>query len=117
MAKYLVDVANNLGAEEALMATFRNNSELLPRVARPLGKDGNIVRMLLLEFKRKRTERDQEYWKGLAKAMKVIKVLLYLNGSTLDMNQYIISDELFKKGLYEQIFLPISVQGERICIF
>jgi hypothetical protein len=56
--------------------------------------------MLLLEFRRKKTERDEEYWKGLAKVMKVIKVLLYLSGTTLDMNQYTISDELFKKGLY-----------------
>jgi len=32
--------------------------------------------------------------------MRVIKVLLYLNGATLDMNQYIISEELFKNGLY-----------------
>jgi len=52
--KYLVDVGNDVGAEEVLMTTFRNNKDLLPKVGRPLSKDGNIVRLLLLEFKRKR---------------------------------------------------------------
>lgn len=117
MVNYLNDIGMGVGAEEVFMETLRNNNDLLPKINKSLGKEGNIVRMILMEFRKKNKERDYAYWKNLMKIIQIISIMLFYNGNTLDMNQYVISEELFKNGLYELIFLPIHVQGERIMLF
>lgn len=72
--------------------------------------------MLLTQFHKKNTEKNDLYWKNLQKIIEVLNALIFHHGATLDVNQNLISHELFKNGFYERIMLPIRVQGPRIVI-
>lgn len=48
LANYLTDVGDRVGAEEAIIETFRNNKALLPKATSEVSRDGNVVRVLLV---------------------------------------------------------------------
>lgn len=48
--------------------------------------------------------------------MELLNVLMFDRGIPLDINQFLISNELFVAGQYEKMFPGIRVQGERILV-
>jgi hypothetical protein len=45
-----------------------------------------------------------------------LNVLMFDRGSPLDINQFLISEELFGAGHYSRVFPGVRVQGERILV-
>jgi hypothetical protein len=57
-----------------------------------------------------------EYWTRLKKILDMFNIFVFYRQVPFDINQDLISFELFTNGFYEQIFLPLRVKGERILI-
>jgi hypothetical protein len=56
------------------------------------------------------------YWTRLLELVELLNVLMFDRGSPLDINQFLISDELFVAGQYAKVFPALRVQGERILV-
>jgi hypothetical protein len=72
---------------------------------------------MLFEFKRKSQVKDALYWKHIKVLLQLMKVFLFLDGNSVDINQRVVADELFDQQLFEIIFFPIRVQADKIQIF
>ena len=75
-----------------------------------------MVSELLRKFHQQNQVRNDAYWNNLQKVLEVLNVLIFHYGLPLDINQNIISKELFTHGYYERIFLPLQVHGTKILV-
>ena len=94
LKEYMPDVGLNLGAEELLIETFRNNKDILPLIKHdPLGKGGNLVRGIFDEFLAKNSDKAEEgYWMRVRKVIKLLNTFIFEQRNTLDINQYLIGE-------------------------
>lgn len=74
------DIGLNLGTEELLIETFRNNKDILPFIKNdPLGKDSNLVRGIFDEFLAKNRDKGEEgYWGRVRKVIKLLNTFIFL---------------------------------------
>jgi hypothetical protein len=54
------------------------------------------------------------YWINVQKILKLFMTLIYLNDSTIDINQRLLSEELFENKTFDKIFFMIKITGQRI---
>lgn len=75
----MADIGLNLGTEELLIETFRNNKDILPFIKDdPLGKDGNLVRGIFNEFLAKNRDKSLEgYWERVRKVIKLLNTFIF----------------------------------------
>lgn len=100
------------------MEIFRDSGELLPLIRlNPTARDDNLIRIIFQEFSSKNPDRRAvAYWRRLLDVVELLNVLMFNRGNPLDINQFLISEELFGQGYYSRVFPPLRLQGERLLV-
>lgn len=74
------------------------------------GNCGDISRYII----KSSAVKNQHYWLNIEKIMKLLMTFIYLNNSTIDINQRLISEELFENKTFDKIFFMLKISGQRI---
>lgn len=51
---------------------------------------------------------------NMEKIVKLFMTFIYLNKATIDINQRLISEELFENKTFDKIFFTLKIHGQRI---
>jgi hypothetical protein len=112
---FVGDIFKNLGAEELLCEIFRNNYSLLCKGPNPVFTGCNLVnQMLKMVLAESAAEKNANYWTKIGKVMNVLEVLTSFKAGRIDINQRLISSELFEHNAFTRIFFDIKAVNQRI---
>jgi hypothetical protein len=112
---FLGDIFKNLGAEELLCEIFRNNYSLLCKGPNADFGGCNLVQqMVKIVVGESGGEKSAAYWGKIGKVLNVLEVLTSFKAGRIDINQRLISSELFEHNAFTRIFFDLKAVNQRI---
>jgi hypothetical protein len=75
-----------------------------------------MVKSLIQYISKYTSTKNDMYWINIQKILKLFMTLIYLNNSTIDINQRLLSEELFENKTFDKIFFITKIAGQRIKI-
>lgn len=95
---------------------FRNNYSLLCKLPQilPSLSGMNLVKRIFNAVLGEGGEKSASYWQRVDKLLDLLHVLLTFKESRIDVNQRLISTELFENSAFSRLFVDLRVQGTHI---